>query len=913
MKLSPAVFAALQGRHRRAAHKRRQMARAQRRLAFALAWLVSSLGLLALTILAVLYASIAHDLPPVEAIPAYLDRQSGLLRQPTRLYDRSGMHLLAVLAPNEAERPFLALEEFSPLLVKATLALEQPDFWDAPGYRLSGWRNPEAHPTLAQRLAFTFLLAEEPPTLRRAWRERLLAAQLTARYGRPQILEWYLNSADYGQLAYGAETAARFYLGKSARNLTLSEAALLAGLSHSPGINPWTNPDSAREARLQALRALFFLGWITPEEARQAANDPLVLAAPSPSPHLADSSVAPAFVDYALRQLRHAPGGEVAVRGGLRVHTSLEHVLQQQVACLLQAQRAQLRGASPPPVSACPAAALLPPLEASGADPIAGVLLLDPSRGEILAASGTLTPQPAGWTVTPFLYLTALARGLNPASLTWDLPAGTPTLGQTYHGPMRLRTALLNDARTPALTLLRQLGGESVRQTALSFGLDLPAAGLLEQDFSLSPFSLAAAYGVFAHEGVQVGISSAGEALEPLAILEVRQLDGTAWQNWPQLRSRAVVSPQLAYLMNHILQEAPEATLLERPAAARSAFTLDGSGVWTVGYTPQRAALVFLGEAGPAARQAAQGLWSALLEYASYGLERRDWPMPPGVVPVRVCDPSGLLPTPACPRVVEEVFLEGRQPVEYDTLYQAYEINLETGLLATVFTPPELVRRRVYLTLPPEALEWAQQTGLELPPSTFDAYQPPPFSPEVNISAPAMFDLARGILEIRGNAAGADFVSYRLEYGAGPNPKAWWLLEEGKAPVINGLLGRWDTTGLNGLYTLRLLMLRTDNRLEQAFVMLTLDNTPPQVEILYPRPGQTLQQGREPEIALQVQVNDPFLSEVNFYLDGVRLGKMTAPPFGLLWTTTPGEHRLRVTALDQAGNLGEAEIRFTVR
>lgn len=913
MKLSPAVFAALQGRRQRTVQKRRQIARAKRRLAFALAWLVSSLGLLALIVFALLYTSITHDLPPVEAIPAYLDQQNGLLRHPTLLYDRSGTHLLAALAPSEDERPFLALAEFSPLLVKATLALEQPDFWDSPGYRLSSWHNPDAHPTLAQRLAFTFLLAEEPPTLRRALRERLLAAQLTARYGRSQILEWYLNSADYGQLAYGAETAARFYLGKSARDLTLSEAALLAGLAHTPGINPWADPESAKAARLEALRALFFLGWISPEEARQAAHAPLALAAPSSSPRLVDSSVAPAFVDYALAQIRHAPGGEVAARGGLIIHTSLEYALQQQAACLLQTQLAQLRGIALSPSSACPAAALLPPIETSGTDPIGGVLLLDPDRGEILAASGVLTPQAAGWSVSPFLYLTAFVRGLNPASLTWDLPEGAPALGQTYHGPMRLRTALLSDAHIPARTLLRQMGSESVRQTALSFGLDLPSTGLLEQDFLLSPFSLAAAYSVFANEGVQVGISGAGEALEPLAILQVLQPDGTLWKNWPQLRSRAVVSPQLAYLMNHILQESHEAASLERPAAARSAFTLDERGVWTVGYTPQRVALVFLGEAGPAARRAAQELWSALLEYASYGLERSEWSLPPGVVRVRVCDPSGLLPTPACPRVVEEVFLEGRQPVEYDTLFQTYEINLETGLLATVFTPPELVRRRVYLALPPQALEWAQQAGLELPPSTFDAYQPSPASPEVNLTAPAMFAQARGTVEVRGTASGANFVSYRLEYGAGPNPKTWWLLDERKAPVVNGLLGRWDTTGLNGLYTLRLLVLRTENRLEQAFVILTLDNTPPQVEIVYPRAGQVLQQKREAEIALQAQVNDPFLTEVNFYLDGVWLGKMTAPPFGLLWTTTPGEHRLRVTALDQAGNLGEAEVRFTVR
>ena len=96
------------------------------------------------------------------------------------------------------------------------------------------------------------------------------------------------------------------------------------------------------------------------------------------------------------------------------------------------------------------------------------------------------------------------------------------------------------------------------------------------------------------------------------------------------------------------------------------------------------------------------------MQYAVRNLPSLSWDMPSGIVSVPVCDPSGLLPTPACPNVVNEIFLEGRQPVQTDTLYQIFQVNAETGLLATVFTPPELVEKRTYMVVPPEGTRMGQ-------------------------------------------------------------------------------------------------------------------------------------------------------------------------------------------------------------
>lgn len=863
-----------------------------RRLAFGFGTLISAAAVVLALAAAFMYASLTRGLPPVEGIEAQLDPSAGLLLQPTRLYDRTGQHLLAVLAPSDAARVFISYDQFPRSFVNATLALVQPDFWDSPGYATRGWRDANSHPTLAQRLIHDFLLAGEPPTPLYGIHERLLAAQVTARYGRERVIEWFLNSTDYGHFAYGAEAAAQLYLGKSVTQLSLSEATLLARVGQVPALNPFDARQAAEDGRVETLRALLSLGWITPEEANAAVNEAPVIQSPPPP---ASATMPPELLALILRQLDAALGPGRVERGGAVVRTSLDADLQTQAAALLKT---------------------------STDDSQAGAVVLDPLTGQILTAAGNLSPHPAGTAITPFIYLTGFSRGLNPASLGWDLPGDAPALGQVYHGPVRLRVALANDYLPPAQTVLDQMGTESVRATAASLGLVFPSAGLLQNDFTVSPFDLASAYATLAAQGLQSG-QGAGQRPEPAAVLQVFSADGSTWLDWAAPRTRLVVSPQLAYLVNHILSDEtarwptlgpPNPLEIGRPVAVKVSRSLDGSSAWVTGYTPRRAVVVYLAGAGSGSEGAAQELWSALTQSAVRDLPSAGWEMPPGVLALKVCDPSGLLPTEACPNVVSEVFLEGRQPVQADTLYQAFEINIETGLLATVFTPPDLVRSQVYLVTPPEARRWAESAGIAAPPSMYDVFQMPGRLPEAHITSPAMFADGRGVLEVRGTAAGADFISYRLEYGAGLNPQRWTLIGgDATTPVTEGLLGNWDTAGLDGLYALRLMVIRRDNRLEEALVQLTLDNTPPEVTILYPQAGQVVSLGREPRLALQVQVQEPFLAEAVFYVDGRKVGSSSTAPLGAIWEAGAGEHVLRVAARDRAGNVGETEIRFTVK
>lgn len=294
-------------------------------------------------------------------------------------------------------------------------------------------------------------------------------------------------------------------------------------------------------------------------------------------------------------------------------------------------------------------------------------------------------------------------------------------------------------------------------------------------------------------------------------------------------------------------------------------------------------------------------------------LPEKSWDIPKGIVHLYVCDPSGMLPSTVCPNVTNEIFLSGNEPDQTDTLYQSYLVNQETGFLATVFTPFELVEERVFMNVPPEAEAWAKNAGIQIPPSEYDTFLQPSPLIDAHINLPLLFADVRGQLQITGSAAGADFSYYRLEYGLGLNPQAWIQIgTDMTKPVEEGVLANWDTSGIDGLTALRLLVVHKDKSVDIATTQLLVDNTPPDISILSLAEGDeiTLQPGQG--IVLQAQVNDPNLANVVMYMDGILAGEFNNPPFSLLWQATKGSHTLRLLAVDKAGNQTELKIKFKV-
>jgi len=211
------------------------------------------------------------------------------------------------------------------------------------------------------------------------------------------------------------------------------------------------------------------------------------------------------------------------------------------------------------------------------------------------------------------------------------------------------------------------------------------------------------------------------------------------------------------------------------------------------------------------------------MQLASQSQPADGWSVPAGVTTMEVCDPSGLLPTKDCPTTVSEVFLNGNEPIQPDTLYHTYQVNRETGYLATVFTPPQLIEDKVFMVIPPEAQEWAKSANIPAAPNAYDAIQTAPINPDVHISTPALFADVSGKVQFIGSASGANFDHYRILVGQGIDPQDWIQVgSDSTTPIQDGVLGTWDTAGLNGLYAVELQVIRTDQSIDTAITQVTV-------------------------------------------------------------------------------------------
>ncbi len=827
------------------ARRERRLARqhtsaARTRNSFLSLGMILSLMIAALIIAtAFTYVNLTRDLPSIQILPTLLNPPDGLLLQPTNIYDRTGRNVIFTFAPNAAPRRYIPLSDTNPQylpksLADAVIAKTDPSFWKHPGYTLNTITDYQLHPTLAQRLVFDLLLFNEPPSLRRALRERILAAQITAQYGRTQILEWYLNSANFGRYAFGADAAAQLYFGKPAAQLTTAESAILAAVSDSPSLNPYDAPQTALERGRETIHLMSALGILSDQAKENALGEsPLFQTPPPPQPQ-----VAAAFTNLLLAQLDSRFPRERIERGGLMIISTLDYELQKQSSCVSAFYAARLAGL-PDPLIQCDALRFLPALPPGikVPDSSAGAIITDPKSGQILAAVGETfqaqeTPLIAahnpGSILDAFIYLTGFTRGLSPASLIWDIPGRTDVqnFDGEYHGPMRLRIALANDYPAPAAQVLSQMGLENVNKISSSFGISRDA------NAELSLLDAAGAFGVFAEEGVYFGQEFDG-AFKPVSVLRVEGDDGSIWLDWSTPQAKPVVTPGLAYLMNHALSDesARAGTLRSSnvldvgiPAAVKLGQTDDALDTWTIGYSPSRIVAVWTGarEKSDLSPRVPAVLWNALMQIASQNLLPDGWAVPADVSIINVCDPSGMLPTADCPNLVSEVFLNGNEPIQADNMYRKYSVNRETGLLATVFTLPQLIEERVYLVVPSDARSWAEGAGLAIPPTNYDVIQSPRFDQNVNITSPDLFSEVSDSVQIKGTAAGDNFISYRVLVGQGLNPQQWIQVADGNEPVTDGLLATWNTKGLSGLYAVQLQVLRSDQKIDTAIIQVTV-------------------------------------------------------------------------------------------
>jgi penicillin-binding protein 1A len=611
----------------------------------------------------------------------------------------------------------LPIDEISPHLVQAVIAIEDVRFREHVGldlWRIAGsaWANvrstslEQGGSTITQQLAkLSFLTPAK--TLRRKLKEAYLAFVIELAYSKDEILAIYLNKVYFGDGLYGAEAAARGYFAKAAADLSIEEAALLAGLIQRPSAySPSRHLDRAIARRAVVLNQMADAGMIDPATAQALAGKPVVL-----SNGFKHEQFGAYFRQAVTRRLVEEFGWELVSRGGLRVFTTYDPVAQAAAEKSLADGLSTIekrRGFQHPARAGAPAAS-----STESPDYLQGALVaLDPSSGEVRALVGgrrfadsqfdrvTQAWRQSGSAFKPFVYAAALEQGYSPASLVTglDVPIATPEgawLPDDGHemdaGALTLRAALRTSSNRAAAQVLRTVGVARAVDYARRVGLDAPPVpSLVLGTGDVTLMSLTTAYAVFASGGV---------LHQPVIIRRVED-DAGAVLLGGTFTSKRVVSEQTAFQISAMLADVVDRGTgwqarnvgFRQPAAGKTGTTNEYRDAWFIGYTPELAAGVWIGFDRPRtivpggyAGDLAVPIWGAFMRDATAGSKGRPFTRPAGLVAIDICQESGLLPGTACQRVPRltrdgelreastvavEYFRPGTLPTGYCSIHQ---------------------------------------------------------------------------------------------------------------------------------------------------------------------------------------------------------------------------------------------------
>lgn len=597
------------------------------------------------------------------------------------------------------DRRAVKVVDVAPVLVRAILATEDNRFFAHHGVDLIGigratvtnlrsGKVRQGGSTLTQQLMKNFFLTTER-TFSRKLVEAAMALVAEQRYSKMQILENYLNEIYLGQRGargvFGVAEAADFYFGKQPRDLSVPEAALIAGLIRAPSVySPFVAPARALERRNTVLRLLLAAGDIDQAAYDEAVAAPLGVVSAPP-----DGTIAPFFVDYVKAELAKRFPPDVLTTEGLNIYTSLDPLLQEQAQRALQGRLERLEKDHP----RLAAAAEQERLEAA-------LVALAPSTGEIRAMVGgrnyqasqfnrvTQAKRQTGSTFKPLVYLAAMldsdpARHLTPASLlddtpfTWQIAGGrdwSPTnYGDRYLGEVTARVALERSLNAATARVAESVGLRAVVELAHSMGVAEPlpeVPSLVLGSVEATPLEMASVYAV---------IASGGTRAEPVAIKRVTARDGEVIDGEaPALR--AVVPPDTAYVLTHMLEgvldagtaSSARAAGFRHPAAGKTGTTNDYRDAWFIGFTPDLLAAVWVGfdrrsALGMSGGTAALPIWTDFMKDAVAALPPRPFLAPPGVTLVRLDRQSGAPVDPAAEATrdgstIVEAFLDADAP-----------------------------------------------------------------------------------------------------------------------------------------------------------------------------------------------------------------------------------------------------------
>lgn len=824
--------------------------------------LAGTVGVLLLSA-GLVYLRFARTLPSSDELRA----RAATFRS-SRILDKDGQPLAEAFDADLGRRDVVPLAEISPYLVQATVATEDRNFYKHKGvdpvailramwYAVRERELVSGGSTITQQLVKRTLLSPER-TLSRKLKEAVLAAEISRRYSKDEILELYLNEIFYGSLAYGCQSAAETFFGKSAGELSLAEAALLAGLPQAPAwYDPYSNPERALARQKVVLDLMVEAGYISAEEAETAKREGETLSFQP----LRFSQAAPHFLALVRQQVEAITADPAALDSkGLTVTTTLDRRLQD-AAERIVAQKVD---------------ALAARQVGNGA-----LVALEPDSGAVRAFVGSkdwndvaisgqvnmaLAPRQPGSSLKPFVYLAAFRSERTrwtPGSLLADIRTEFPTGGGApyvpvnydgkEHGMVTVRAALANSYNIPAVAALQAVGLENYQELLRRLGI----SSLERSDYGLSLALGSGEVPLLENTAAFAALAAGGRRTPPVAVLKIQDAAGQVLCETgtdkpclpPEVQSagrESVVSAAEAFLITDMLSDnaarlpafGPGNVLeLDRPAAVKTGTTNDYRDNLTVGYTPQLVTGVWVGNADNRPMQGVSGvtgagpIWHDFMLEAHQGIAPQPFPVPAGISPFEICRDTGTRPSEACPERATWFFAEDRPPLGKERdLWQRVRIDRATGLLASANTPDDQVEERVYKVYP-EAEGWADRNawrawaaanGIPQPPFTVsDRYA---FAPEVGIQSPADGATVSGAVEVVGTVRVPDLDRYELSVGEGWDPDGFQRIDRRKGETVQaGLLGSWDTEGLPpGGYTLRLKAWDNDGHTYEARVRVNL-------------------------------------------------------------------------------------------
>lgn len=649
-----------------------------------------------------------------------LDTYSQVVANATQIYDRNGK-LLADLSGELRE--YVPLREIPPLLQLATIASEDRRFFQHRGIDLRAIMRAlyqdlkrgtivEGGSTITQQLARNLYLTQTR-TISRKMQEMAIAIRLERHYSKEEILEMYLNKVYYGSGAYGVSMASKIYFGKPVGQLTLAECALLAAIPRRPNdYSPYKNPELAMRMRNIVLDKMVNMGFITPEEAERAKREPIKLAYKQ-SPQTARFR-APYFVFWIIDQLSDKYGEDFVYRSGLKIYTTLDLQLQE------IAEDAIKKGID----------------RAKGLNVNQGALVaIDYRTGYIVAMVGgkdfresqfnravQAKLQP-GSAFKIFVYTAAIDKGFKPEDTISDSPVSFKSANGVwrpknadgrYRGTVTLKYAFAQSINVPAVKLADKIGIKTVIEYAQRMGITTPLEPYLSTAIGSSAvrvLDMASAIGVIANNGVRC---------IPQAILRIETSKGAIIEDNKPV-SFPVLSEETAKIMQTMLREVVLRGTGRQAsgvlgAAGKTGTSDDYRSAWFVGYTPQLACAVWVGNDDYSPMSRVYGgtvpcrIWADFMRRASALWEEKGIELGQeleGNVKVRICDETGMLATPYCPSTHIQEFPRGSVPTERCDVHTGelveVEICTESGKIATPYCPSKK-RIKIIMDKRPTAL-----------------------------------------------------------------------------------------------------------------------------------------------------------------------------------------------------------------